>query len=105
MIQMEIPEPQSESMACPRCKHEARFVLPYQMLKLSEDELDCFRAAMKTYPHRLSLELLSDRQIVWYFPDLYEGPWNGWEARFGVCVCGNCGLRRITDWLKIEHSP
>lgn len=94
---MEVPKPHSESIPCPRCGERARFVLPYQMLFMSEAEISEIESAMRRYPRRLKLERLSDRQVLWYFPDLYSGPWKGWDGRFGVCDCHSCGLQRKYD--------
>jgi hypothetical protein len=96
---MGIPEPNQQPMDCPRCGGEAKFVIPYVMLFLEERELTELEAAMKRYPHRLDLEKLRDRQVLWYYPDLYQGPWSGWHARYGVCVCNDCGLRRKHDTM------
>ncbi len=101
---MEIQQPQSERMPCPRCGGEARFYLPYVMLFMGAEGISKFEDAMRHYPHQLTLEQLSDRQVVWYFPDLYGGPWRGWEARFGVCVCGQCGLRRKHDRMAKSRA-
>jgi hypothetical protein len=97
---MEIPKPQSTPISCPRCGEEASFTIPYQMLFMSEDEWTFFEQVMRQHPHRLKLERLPDRQILWYFPDLYSGPWQGWEARFGVCVCHSCGLCQKHDYAE-----
>ena len=96
---MEIPQPQSDPMACPRCAKPAHFFLPHQMLSMDSAEVSEFELALQSHPHRVLLERLADRQVVWYFPDLYCGPWNGWDGRFGVCVCHSCGLRRKHDRL------
>ena len=96
---MEVPQPQTEPMLCPECGVAARFVLPYQMLFLDPAGADELDAALRQHPHRLRLERRADRQVLWYFPDLYGGPWEGWEGRYGVCVCPSCGLRRKHDRL------
>ena len=88
---MEIPQPHSEPMTCPRCGEPAQFYVPYQMLFLAGEGADEFEAAIRQHPHRLALERRPDRQVVWYFPDLYGGPWEGWDGRYGVCVCSACG--------------
>jgi len=96
---VEVPQPQTEPMHCPRCGEEARFFLPYLMLFLDPDGADELEASLRQHPHRLRLERRVDGQVLWYFPDLYGGPWEGWDARYGVFFCPSCGLRRKHDRL------
>jgi hypothetical protein len=63
-----------------------------------------FEARMRQHPHRVTLERLSGWHVLWHFPDLYHGPWDGWDARFGVCLCRGCGLRRKYDWRARRHQ-
>jgi hypothetical protein len=97
---MNVPEPQREQIPCPKCGAAAWFVVPYRMLFLAEPEIASLEEAMKWYPHRLHLEKRSDRQILWYFPDIYSGPREGWELRYGVRVCPTCGIPKKHDYVE-----
>jgi hypothetical protein len=93
-----IPSPETRRMRCPKCGKSAEFIIPYHVLVLDEAGVDELEAVILRHPDRLKLERLSDRQILWYFPDLYGGPWNGWDHRYGVCRCHSCGLRTKHDF-------
>src|SRR5256885_718061 len=99
---MSVPEPQREQITCPKCGAAAWFVVPYQMLFLTDQETLELEAAMRLHPHRLHLERLPDRQILWYFPEIYSGPWQGWDLRHGVRVCHTCAVPRKHD--RIENA-
>jgi len=97
---MLIPAPQSTTTFCPKCASAADFAC--LMLSLSESGVAELQQASLEYPHRLTLEIQSARQIVWYFPEFYTGPWQGWEGKFGVVVCPACGWRGKHTWRGNE---
>ncbi|REJ81245.1 MAG: hypothetical protein DWQ29_13795 [Planctomycetota bacterium] len=94
-----IPVPDSSQMECPECHDRCDFAIPYTMLFLDSSEIDQLKRDLKQHPHRVELQELADRQIFWHFPDLYAGPWEGWDGRFGAYCCNSCGLRRKRDRL------
>jgi hypothetical protein len=57
------------------------------MVFMDAEQIEQFETEMRHYPHRIGLEKRANYQVVWYFPEFYPGPWEGWDYRYGVCVC------------------